>query len=147
VFASDEEALAAARAHYEQFVATVDTVLLENGVSPERIDEFASPELAEKEKQGISEFAAKGYRMSGRALITNAVLQSRSESSDIANVVTLYVCMDVSDIDIVDSNGNSVVESTRPDQNAFEVTFDARSSGSMQLLVTSESVWNGGGVC
>jgi hypothetical protein len=137
----------AARSTYEQFVSTVDTVIAENGASPGRIDAFATPALAAEEKQGIQDFVAVGHRMSGRAQITNAVLQSRSKVASTTNVAALYVCMDVSDIDIVDSDGNSVVQATRPDQTAFEVTFDAPDGNPTELLVASESVWNGGGVC
>jgi hypothetical protein len=147
VFASDEEALAAARSTYERFVSTIDTVIAENGANPERIDELAVPAVAEEERRGIQEFASNGYRMSGRALITNAVLQSRANDADAMRVVRIYVCMDVSAIEIVDRDGNSVVQSTRPDQTAFEVSFDFRDGNSTELVVASESVWNGGGVC
>jgi hypothetical protein len=147
VFASDEEALAAARGVYEQFVSTIDTVMAENGARPERIDEFAVPALADEEKKGIQEFVTKGYKVAGRASVTNAVLQSRVNDSGLKKVVTLYVCMDVSGIEVVDSTGTSIVEDTRPDRAALEVTFDAQKEKLTELVVASKSAWNGGGVC
>jgi hypothetical protein len=147
VFASDEEALAAARSTYEQFVSTVDTVIAENGASPGRIDAFATPALAAEEKQGIQDFVAKGYTVTGRAVVTNAVFQSRSRTGELEGVVTLYVCMDVSGIEITDSAGTSAVEDTRPDLAALEVTFDAQADKPSELVVASKSAWNGGGVC
>jgi hypothetical protein len=147
VFASDEEALAAARSTYERFVSTIDTVVAEKGQRPERIDEFAVPTLAEEEKQGVQEFVKNGFEISGRSLVTNAILQSRTENAGGTNVVTLYVCVDISDVDVMDRSGNSAVESTRPDRTAFEVTFDSRDHQPVGLLVSSTSIWNGGGVC
>jgi hypothetical protein len=147
VFASDEEALATARSTYERFVSTIDTVVAENGQRPERIDEFAVPTLAEEEKQGVQEFLENGFKISGRSLVTNAILQSRTENAGGTNVVTLYVCVDISDVEVMDRSGNSAVESTRPDQNSFEVTFDSGDDQPVGLLVSSTSVWNGGSVC
>jgi hypothetical protein len=147
VFASDEEALAAARSTYERFVSTIDTVIAENGANPERIDELAVPALAEEEKQGIDGFVANGLRMTGRAQVTKAVFQSRSVNIDDTTVVTIYVCMDVAEIEILDSKGTSKVETTRPDRTALEVTLHSQGNEPTELLVASKSPWNGDGVC
>jgi hypothetical protein len=147
VFASDEEALAAAQSRYELFIATIDKVVAEGGAQVERIDQVAVPELAEEEKVGVRDFTSKGFRMTGRSQVTNAVLQSRSTDGGVTSVITIYACVDVSQIEVVDQTGTSVVQSTRPDQSAFEVTLSVPNGNLSELLVVSNSVWNGGGVC
>jgi hypothetical protein len=148
VFASDEEALSAARNVYANFLEATDAVLAEEGRAPERINQFASPEVAEIEMASVAEFDENDYQLVGRAQITNATLQSHAGDDQRAlPPVTLYVCVDVTEVDVLDRTGNSVVKPTRPDATTFEVTVDQLSQGSGHLIVVSKTVWRGETIC
>lgn len=141
VFASDEEALAAAEEAYRAYTRISDQILNEGGVGPERILDVASGEFGEQESVGLAEFASNGWKSTGSSDVTNFVAQS--VNLDGSPVVIAYVCVDVSAVNVVDSTGISVVSATRPDTQAFEVTFD----GATSLLPIAREVWSGGGVC
>jgi hypothetical protein len=148
VFASEEQALAAATEVYAMFLATTDAVLAEHGKSPERLDEFASPDVAAIEMASVEEFVANDYQLVGRARVTNTTLQSHAGSNSTVELpVAFYVCVDITEVDVLDRDGVSVVEPTRPDSSTFEVIVDQRHENSSELEVVSKNVWAGKGVC
>jgi hypothetical protein len=148
LFASDEEALNAARATYEGFLATSDTILLEGGRSIERLDDYATAELAENEKRAIAEFITTGGTATGQTVLENAVLQAHRPSAQRGeSVVSIYTCVNVSSVEMVDVNGRSIVAADRSERTAFEVTFDASETSQNKLRVASNLLWTGEGVC
>jgi len=147
LFASDEEALAAARTTYEAFLEVTDTVVAEGGANPERIDEFATPEIAILEKDGAQEFSENEYRLTGRTRLASLSFQSQFSDETGQLVVTAYACVDVSQVQVQDEEGVSVVSADRPDQSAFEVSFTSSGSNSPVLIVAANERWYGDGVC
>lgn len=143
VFASEEDALAAAEAAYAEFQDTSDSILAEGGSRPERIDAVATGEAASTERQGFSEFSAKGYRSVGKTTFDNVQLESFDPANS-SSTVRVYLCSDVSGVDVLDGSGVSVVAPTRPSRTSFEVGFDFIEGS---LLVSSKDVWTGGGIC
>jgi len=148
LFASEEDALAAARATYEGFLRTSETIVDEDGASSERIDRFATAEVAESEKRGFANLAAANERIVGEIVLEKLLLQSyRPQAPGGLGVVSVYACVNVGDTDVVDENGNSVVAADRPDKTAFEVSFDSYAPSPTKLRLSSKGVWEGGGVC
>ena len=148
LFASEEDALDAARATYEGFLRTAETIMDEGGVHPERIDEFASPSVAEREKVGFVNIATANERVIGSMVLKAVALQAyRPEAVDGAGIVSIYACVNVADTDVVDEDGNSVVSAERSDENAFEVGFDADVNSPTKLRMSSKLLWEAGGVC
>ncbi|PRY69330.1 hypothetical protein B0I08_1022 [Glaciihabitans tibetensis] len=145
LFSTDEEALAAARATYEGFLAATDAILADSGAGAERLDAFAEPDVVETELQGFQRFNSGGLRLMGQTTIENFALQSRSLANEV--VVTAYACANVADVDVVDATGSSVVTDTRPDLTPFELTFSVSKDSPTGLAVASKFVWQGGGVC
>ncbi|TFD29046.1 hypothetical protein [Cryobacterium cryoconiti] len=148
VFASDAEALAAATEAYAAYLAMSDKILAEGGNDPDRIRAFASQKLAEIEMEGYANFRSKGLKSVGESRFSDLILQDESPS-DIAGLgaVTTYLCSDVSQVDVVDTNGVSVVADSRPDFTPFIVSFDLVSRDPVALIVASADVWEGAGVC
>ncbi|MCU1579569.1 MAG: hypothetical protein JWP19_1773 [Rhodoglobus sp.] len=146
VFASDEEALAAAEAAYRAFQKTSDEILAEGGTRPERIDAFAVGAAADTEKEGFADFVRKGYRSTGLTTFDNFSLEAFDPlAAEGRDIVRAYLCSDVSGVNVVDLTGTSVVAPDRPTKTAFEVGFDLRPP--LLLVVSSKDVWDGGGVC
>jgi hypothetical protein len=145
VFASDEEALAAATDAYAGYIETADQIITDGGAHPERIEQFATDELAKAEIESYREFESQGLHGTGLSTFSNLSIQSHSRGEKA--VVTAYVCSDVSGTDIVDSNGRSTLASTRQTRVPFLIVFDLADPGSTQLKVASADVWKGEGVC
>ena len=147
-FATDDDALAAAQKTYEEFMAVANQIMAEGGASPERLDAIAAPELAAAEKEGIDDFAARKLTVDGSSTVSAAKLQSYTpDAKDGLAIVRAYFCINVSAVDVLDENGASAVQPTRPDTTPFEVVFDLDEYDPPHLIVSAKTVWGGEGIC
>ncbi len=137
VFASEDEALAAAEEAYALFQATADQIIRDGGASPERIEDMVSPDLYAREVAGYEQLRTNGWRGIGQTTFTLR-LQAFSDDSVVA-----YACDDLTQTDVLDSAGQSVVRPGRETLLAYEVEFDP--SDDMRIL--RKDIWEGGGVC
>jgi hypothetical protein len=148
VFASDEEALAAATVAYAAYQETSDLILADGGIDPERIREVVSEKMAVSEMTGFAQARAEGLRSIGKSIFDTISIQSVDQAPvDGTGAVTVYLCSDVSGVDILNAIGTSVVSPSRTERTRFEVTFDLSTRGINQLVVGSRSVWTSGGLC
>ena len=148
LFASDEEALAAAEEAYRDYTSVVDSIFIDGGKDSERILEVATSAVAEIQDEGFQTASEKGLRSTGGTTIDSAVLQQyESTSLDGLAIVTIYVCVDVSAVDILDESGASVVNKNRVDRIPREVTFDSFPSSQSGLIVSNVEVWTGEDFC
>ena len=148
IFATEEEALAAATAAYAAYVKVSDRILMDGGADPDRIMQVAGPVVAKEEKDGYGKFVERHYRSIGATTFDSMKLQSFSPySAGGKGVVSVYLCVDASKVDVLDENNVSVVSPDRPDRTGFEVGFDATSSRPFTLVVASKEVWTGSEFC
>lgn len=138
VFASDEEALAAAEEAYGRFLATLDQIFIDGGSDPERLRQVASEEIFLHESGGFEQLRREGLRGVG-ATTSTLTFQSANLT---AGEVTVYACDDISGTDIVDAAGNSVVADRRVVQYQYEVLL-----GENPMIVRSRTPWDGSSVC
>lgn len=138
VFASDEEALAAAKDAYRKYLAVLDAILAEGGVNGERLLDVASSDVLAQEEPGFRDLQSRHLRGSG-STATTVTLQS---ADLMAGEVVAYACDDISSTDILDADGNSVVGGPRTTRFAYEVAMGGR-----PLIVQSRLPWSGSGVC
>ncbi|MCU1544803.1 MAG: hypothetical protein JWM50_2668 [Microbacteriaceae bacterium] len=142
LFSSDEEALAAAEEAYAAYVAVTDQIFADGGVGLERLDGVVTGPQMEIERASLEEVATKGYRSIGNTTFNRIELQQYAkESSDEAEVI-VYLCQDISSVDVVDSTGVSVVTDARVDRISYEVKFDTASNDDRSLLVSDRSPWS-----
>jgi hypothetical protein len=144
VFASDAEALAAAEKAYAAYESVSDQILKDGGANPERLKSVTSSTLYDEELKGFQLTAKNGWHSTGGTTHDHFSLQTY-DPGNLDSTVVAYVCSDVSRVDVLDSNGASVVSASRPDRTPFQVTFALRASGT--LVLASDDVWTGGGVC
>ncbi|MHA6695759.1 hypothetical protein [Homoserinimonas sp. A520] len=148
IFASDEEALAAATDAYAAYLAMSDLIAQEGGANPERIQSVAVRDALADAVEGYAVFQENGYRSSGNSQIRSVEFQYYSQAqSEITDIAAVYACLDVTNVDVVDSSGVSVVESSRPDVQLFEVTFDVLTLEPPELIVASRDPWSGDNSC
>ena len=148
LFATDEEALAAAEEAYAAYQAMSDAILMDGGKAPERLLEVATEEQYEAEKAGIDDIAASGYRSIGATKFDSMTIQMRAERPAPDDpIVTVYVCDNYADVDVVDASGNSVVAPDRPDRFPRVVAFGANMDPQERLVVASIDEWTGKAFC
>ncbi|BAU31882.1 hypothetical protein [Microcella alkaliphila] len=144
LFASDEEALAAAVAAYEEYAAVVDALLARDAPTTQ-LREVAEIKIAESTEAEIEEFLGGGYTATAPREISASQLQGRISEEDGSELVVLYVCEDLTNVDVVDEAGESVVgERTNP---RTEIEVVIRVKPDFEGVVTEREVWNGSGIC
>ncbi|MEX1077647.1 MAG: hypothetical protein WED09_00875 [Homoserinimonas sp.] len=146
VFASDEEALAAATEAYKAYLAMSDLIAQEGGKEPERIQAVAVRDAFADAMAGYEILGERQYRSVGTSGISSTSLQ-RYSSAETSDVVAIYACLDLAGVDVLNHSGDSVVEDSRPDVQPFEVTFDLREDEPAQLIVSSREPWAGDDFC
>lgn len=122
LFASDEEALAAATAAYEQYLAVVDAALANPTEELQGNISLHGPVLVEL-NDSIAEFRREGYVIQGRRSLGGAVLQQSFESNEVTSVIA-YFCEDLTSVVLLDTKGNSLTASDRPNFTVFEAQID-----------------------
>jgi len=132
-FESEEEALAAAVEAYARFVEVGDSIGRDGGLNAERLEEVATGELLKTSLEGLESWVEKGWRQVGAAEFSDVTLQQFWDKG-----VIIYLCEDVSAVDVFDATGQSVVSADRPDFYYFQVSFEA-TDGS--LLVSGRERW------
>jgi hypothetical protein len=147
LFASDADALAAATKAYAAYLKMSNQILVDGGSGIDRIEGLASRKALADQRSSAKSFKEKGYTSVGEVSFSNPTLQHFSHSMDGIDAVTIYVCLDVSKLDVVDASGQSAVSATRPDRQAFEVSFDERMEKPKGLVVASTDAWSGVGIC
>jgi len=140
VFASDEEALAAAEASYAAYLAIADEVFADGGADAERLREVATGDLLETELKGFKDVTEKGWRSTGGSTFDSMVLQ-RYDPHARPQEITVYLCDDISAVDVVGPDGTSVVSPTRPSRTLFQATFEYDATND-RLLISDHEVWS-----
>lgn len=143
LFASDEEALAAATEAYEEYLAVLDTALQQPAIRDAPFAEIAVGPALDEAVESMETFVEQGLRIVGRREVTNTQFQQSVASEDRV-AIQIYVCESVANLDILNADGVSLVQPERPDLTAFEVTLLA---DERVILVEERIVWEGGGVC
>jgi hypothetical protein len=146
VFASDAEALAAAEKAYAAYLKVSDQIFVDGGKDPERLLTVATRQVYAGELEGFQTAAKNGWHSTGGSQADNYSLES-FDPGDLKDMITVYLCSDVSQVDVLDASGRSVVSPNRPARTAFEVTFAPKAADSEVLVVSDKNLWTGGGVC
>lgn len=143
IFASEEEALAAAEAAYAEYEALAAVIGADGGNDPRRIEDVATGELAEIDIEGFEALIEAGYYTSGSSVARDFNLQSYDAGSE-KGVVSAYVCSDVSGITFHNSAGEVLDTNGRPTELPLLLSFDWVDES---LKVASRDTWDGDGVC
>lgn len=119
-FASEEEAFAAAEEVYRAYIDASNHVNVSDPETFEPLFDLASGDFEAADRKSLSELHAENYTLRGSVSMAHFDGVSSAYPYD---VITATICVDVSKSDVVDSSGNSVVPTTRPDMNPLRVTF------------------------
>jgi hypothetical protein len=140
VFASEEEALAAAEEAYREYLRVSDLIASEGGEDPERLAPFVTPDWLDKEKEVFASIQLSGRRSVGTTAVSSMTLQAVE-----AEVMSVYVCLDTRLSRVLDAEGIDVTPEDRPAIVDLELTFDIETDGAL-VLARSEP-WPTGSFC
>jgi hypothetical protein len=141
LFASEEEALAAAEEAYAAYSAMSDKISSEGGVDPERIRPFVTEERFQDELRGFETLRESNLRTEGTATLEVLQIQRYDEASGDAEVV-FYACWDASASRVLNAVGEDVTPPDREDRLVLEV-FVRTIDGALPLVVESDEAWLG----
>lgn len=145
VFASEEEALAAATEAYAAYVRVSDEVFADGGANPERMESVAIGDQLATDLAGLGKAKSMNVRSTGGTTFQPLQLQQYDENSAKGrSIVVAYLCEDVSMVDVVDQQGVSIVSSSRPNVVSYEVRFDMNNDKPKSLLVSGKEPWSSG---
>ena len=138
LFASDEEALAAAQAAYANYLEVSDQIAREGGVNPERLKDVVTDDMYLNEKSTLDSYVEKNIVMQGKTLFDTSHIQSVTD-----HAVTMYLCLDTSQAGLSNLEGSVIGNTTN--RWPLLVTMSADSSG--KLLLSDSQTWSGTNFC
>jgi hypothetical protein len=146
VFASEAEALAAAEKAYAEYLRVSDEISAGGGADANRLKSVAVGNLVQDDLNGYQTFKAKSWHTVGSSKIAafKAEFVDRNATQSTRAALVAYVCEDISQVDVIDASGVSVVSSTRPNVQGFEVNFDLVDSS---LFPSDREPWTGSNFC
>jgi ABC-type oligopeptide transport system substrate-binding subunit len=135
-FASEEEAFAAAEATYRAYVDALNQVNLADPATFEPVFSSLSGSALAASKKSLTELHADGYTLKGETRYTEA---ERSEADREDGTVALDICLDVTDVDVSDASGQSVVSPDRLNVQPLRVTFVSSQTSERMTVDSSQS--------
>ena len=145
VFASEEEALAAATEAYENYLKVSDEISDDGGANAERLREVATEEQYQREVVDYQELINDDIHTVGETFIDSVSIQSFDASPEEGDTsVTLYACVDVSGIELFDDGNNNITPRNRVNRISMEATFDWYEP---RLLMSGGVPWAGDDFC
>ena len=139
LFATDEEALAAAQTAYANYLEVSDQIARDGGTNPERLKGLLSVDQYQSEVTSFQKYLEKDIHSSGQMTFDSLHIAS----SDSQNV-SAYLCLDSSQSRVLDSLGNDVTPSSRQDRWPLLVTFESKDGA---LVISGSETWTGTNFC
>jgi hypothetical protein len=146
VFASDEEALAAAEAAYAEYLRVSDAITADGGANPERIEPLVTVAQYQVELDGFQLYQSKGWKTAGSSQFETLELQNYSENGDGSADISMYVCSDISNQRVVDSNGLDVTPADLPTRQTLQVSMIAE-LGPPSVRLDGTEIWDSAQGC
>ena len=133
VFATEEEAFAAAEETYRAYVDALNQVDLSDPETFEAVYAWTTGEANAEARQTFSRMHADQWIVIGTSVPT--VIEPVSWGAADLTQMEVAVCLDVSSVQLVDTSGQSVVSPDRPDQQSMLVSMTtSRSTGTHWII-------------
>lgn len=143
IFASDEEALAAAEGAYARYVAIDAEIGAAGGEGAERIGEVVAEPYAGEIVEDYDAMMSRGYRTSGTITADRFQLVQR-ERAGASETIQVYACVGVGNTRILDATGADVTPPERTAVVPMIVEFLADADG---VKVSGSAPWSGENFC
>jgi hypothetical protein len=130
-FATEAEAFAAAEETYRAYVDALNQVDLSDPETFEAVYAWTTGELNSSDRKGLTNYHADGVTVSGDSRIS--LLNPKSLEVD---AVELAACLDVSEVEVVDGEGSSLVDPDRIDVQSLTVSLVTSENSATGMLVS-----------
>lgn len=147
LFASNDEALAAAKAAYTKYLSAGDAA---GATGSDSWNQYMALMTGTEHKDAVEArqlMDDRGWSFTGITLFDSMSVQSSQELTDSTWEVRTYLCLDLSATGTVNLAGESVVKPDRPLRVPMVVVFIAPDENSQQLLISESPVWSGSNFC
>ena len=142
IFASDEEALAAAVAAYEKYLRVSEEIARGTAVA-ERILSVSTEEYGVARVSELTAFTESGLRLEGSYAFDTTSLVERS-GEDSIELVRMYACQDVSGTRLINAEGADVTPADRDTRVPLVVSVELDVDSG---LVAGSELWSGQNFC
>lgn len=139
LFASDEEAFAAAEETYRAYLEATDEIDLSDPDTFKSTFDWLSGEAEANERKTLSNMHAQNITKTGT---TSYVSFTPHAFDEVAGTVKASLCLDVSQVDLQDATGASVVPPDRPSLQPLSVIFTGGDTAT-GLTVSSSAATQG----
>jgi hypothetical protein len=147
VFASEDEALAAAVKAYEGYLAVSDVIGRDGGREANRLSEWVTDAWLPKELEAYKSLLATGNHFEGKTVYSSFGLERYGTSTAGVVEVVAYVCLDVSKSTTIDARGKNVTPPSIRTSVPMEVFFKSNGSSTNRLLLDRSVPWSGQDFC
>jgi hypothetical protein len=145
VFASDADALAAAKKAFAGYLAASDQIAHDGGNEVERLAPWDTPSQLKRDTKSFADMRADGHHTTGSSTFSNFALESSEVEQGKAHVVA-YICMQIGGTELLDDSGANV-GGNRPLAVPLEVSFVSSKIDEKTLLVDRSAGWSGTNFC
>lgn len=139
LFATDEEALAAAQAAYAHYLEVSDQIARDGGANPERLKYLLSEEQYQLEVTSFAGYTSSGIHSTGLMKFDSTHLANSG-----INNLSVYLCLDSSQSRIFDGSGEDVTPIGRIDRWPLFVSFESKNGS---LVISGSETWSGTNFC
>ena len=148
VFASDEEALAAAEEAYGKYLAVSDEITADGGRDPIRIEPYVHDSIRDEIVESFEVYQQQAIRTAGQLTFDSMKLQDLSMGPNGSAIVRTYACLDFRQIKVLDSEDRDVTPANATGRIPFELSFTTdESTDDVPLLLEESEVWTGDDFC
>jgi len=144
VFASEEEALAAASDAYAKYNAAFDVALSQGGTALEDVEQYVTADYLEQLRVPGA-LTQNGWHTFGTSSFDSIQLLERPSDKD-ANVA-VRLCRDVSQVRILNDSNEDVTPPDRDDRFPLVVYFEEGPGHPTELVVSGTEPWSGEDFC
>ena len=125
---------------FGDYVDVIDAIYQDGGAGPERLDAVATGETLSESKSALANGALRdGVHTIGDTTFDSVELQNADEYAAPGEAMAVIrVCVDMSDVDVVDANGVVLEAENRVDRTWYVVTLTPAAEGSDKLLVLDD---------
>ncbi|MGV8859094.1 hypothetical protein [Rhodoglobus sp.] len=138
-YATDEEALAAAEEAYAEYVRVINVTLRNAAVDEVLLESVAVGAELEDAIAVYSRLASEGKHSTSDITFDQVELQRYSRDGSAKELVTIYVCEDLSKAFLVDASGSRVKDDDVPPR-IVQVSFDY-SPSDKKLFLSDRQPW------
>ena len=145
LFASDEEALAAAVAAYEEYLEASRLATETGGSDVGQLEVLTTPEQFQREEETLQLYRDGSLRTEGASTLRSTELQQWFDAGEYTTVI-FYGCLDISELVVLGADGEVIEGDDRQDLLPLEISTQHSSDRELARVASSE-VWSGDQRC